>query len=52
MKNLWMSSLLRRAVMKEESCGVYSGASLMKAGLLIPLMKGDYAAAQYEINRV
>lgn len=40
------------AVMKEESCGVYSGASLMKAGLLIPLMKGDYAAAQYEINRV
>lgn len=40
------------SVMKEESCGVYSGASLMKAGLLIPLLKGDYAAAQYEINRV
>ena len=40
------------AVVREESCGVYSGASLMKAGLLIPLMKGDYAAAQYEINRV
>ena len=40
------------SVMKEESCGVYSGASLMKAGLLIPLLKGDYAAAQYEIKRV
>lgn len=28
---------------------VYTGAALMNAGLLIPLLKGDYAAAQYEI---